>query len=98
AKAGALLKKTVLELGGSDPYLVLADADPDLAASVCARARLINAGQSCIAAKRFIVVESMRAVFEERFVKRMAAAKMGDPLREDTEVGPQARHDLRDSL
>jgi succinate-semialdehyde dehydrogenase/glutarate-semialdehyde dehydrogenase len=98
AKAGQLLKKTVLELGGSDPYLVLADADVDLAASVCARGRLINAGQSCIAAKRFIVVESIRAAFEERFVKRMAAAKMGDPLKEDTEIGPLARHDLRDSL
>lgn len=98
AKAGALLKKTVLELGGSDPYLVLADADVELAASVCARGRLINSGQSCIAAKRFIVVESMRASFEERFVTRMAAAKMGDPLKEDTEIGPQARHDLRDGL
>jgi succinate-semialdehyde dehydrogenase/glutarate-semialdehyde dehydrogenase len=98
AKAGGLLKKTVLELGGSDPYLVLADADADLAASVCTRGRLMNSGQSCIAAKRFIVVESMRAAFEERFVKRMAAAKMGDPLKEDTEIGPQARHDLRDSL
>jgi succinate-semialdehyde dehydrogenase/glutarate-semialdehyde dehydrogenase len=98
AKAGALLKKTVLELGGSDPYLVLADADADLAANVCARGRLINSGQSCIAAKRFIVVASMRAAFEERFVRRMAAAKMGDPLRDDTQIGPQARHDLRDSL
>jgi succinate-semialdehyde dehydrogenase/glutarate-semialdehyde dehydrogenase len=98
AKAGALLKKTVLELGGSDPYLVLADADADLAATVCARGRLINSGQSCIAAKRFIVVASLRAAFEERFVKRMAAAKMGDPLRDDTQIGPQARHDLRDSL
>jgi succinate-semialdehyde dehydrogenase/glutarate-semialdehyde dehydrogenase len=98
AKAGALLKKTVLELGGSDPYLVLADADADLAANVCTRGRLINSGQSCIAAKRFIVVEGMRAPFEERFVKRMAAAKMGDPLRDDTEIGPQARHDLRDTL
>ena len=98
AKAGALLKKTVLELGGSDPYLVLADADPDLAAAVCARGRLINCGQSCIAAKRFIVVESMRAPFEQRFVKLMAAAKMGDPLRDDTQIGPLARQDLRDGL
>jgi succinate-semialdehyde dehydrogenase/glutarate-semialdehyde dehydrogenase len=88
----------VLELGGSDPYLVLEDADVELAATVCARGRLINSGQSCIAAKRFIVVDSVRAAFEPRFVQRMAAAKMGDPLQEDTQVGPQARHDLRDSL
>ena len=98
AKAGRLLKKTVLELGGSDPYLVLEDADLDLAAAVCTRARLVNSGQSCIAGKRFIVVEDVRAGFEERFVKRMAAAKMGDPLDEATEVGPQARADLRDTL
>jgi len=98
AKAGGLLKKTVLELGGSDPYLVLEDADLDLAAAVCTRARLVNSGQSCIAGKRFVVVEHVRAGFEERFVKRMAAAKMGDPLDEATEVGPQARADLRDTL
>ena len=98
AKAGRLLKKTVLELGGSDPYLVLEDADLDLAAAVCTKARLVNSGQSCIAGKRFIVVEDVRAGFEERFVKRMAAAKMGDPLDEATEVGPQARADLRDTL
>ena len=98
AKAGELLKKTVLELGGSDPYLVLEDADLDTAAEVCTRARLVNSGQSCIAGKRFIVVERVRAGFEERFVKRMAAAKMGDPLDETTEVGPQARADLRDTL
>ncbi len=97
-KAGQLLKKTVLELGGSDPYLVLEDADVDLAATVCARGRLINAGQSCIAAKRFIVVGNMRAPFEERLVQRMAAATMGDPLQEDTQLGPLARRDLRDSL
>ena len=97
-KAGELLKKTVLELGGSDPYLVLEDADLDLAATVCARGRLVNSGQSCIAAKRFIVVEPVRTAFEERFVKRMADIRMGDPLKEDTEIGPQARHDLRDML
>jgi succinate-semialdehyde dehydrogenase/glutarate-semialdehyde dehydrogenase len=97
-KAGSLLKKTVLELGGSDPYLVLEDADLDLAATVCARGRLINSGQSCIAAKRFIVIDKVHDRFVELFVKRMAAAKMGDPLKEDTEIGPQARHDLRDAL
>ena len=97
-KAGELLKKTVLELGGSDPYLVLEDADLDVAATVCAKGRLVNSGQSCIAAKRFIVVEKVRAAFEDRFVKRMSAARMGDPLDESTEIGPQARHDLRDTL
>ncbi|HSY04988.1 MAG TPA: NAD-dependent succinate-semialdehyde dehydrogenase [Steroidobacteraceae bacterium] len=98
ARAGALLKKTVLELGGSDPYLVLEDADLDLAATVCAQGRLINAGQSCIAAKRFIVVDDVHDRFVELFVKRMAAAKMGDPLSQETEIGPLARHDLRDAL
>jgi succinate-semialdehyde dehydrogenase/glutarate-semialdehyde dehydrogenase len=98
AKAGSVLKKTVLELGGSDPYLVLEDADLDLAADVCAKARLVNSGQSCIAGKRFLVVDAVRAPFEERFVARMRAARMGDPLDEATEVGPQARSDLRDTL
>jgi succinate-semialdehyde dehydrogenase / glutarate-semialdehyde dehydrogenase len=98
AKAGQLLKKTVLELGGSDPYLVLEDADLALAADVCTKARLVNSGQSCIAGKRFIVVDSVRAQFEARFVERMAASKMGDPLDESTEIGPQARADLRDTL
>src|ERR1700726_4984934 len=97
-KAGSLLKKTVLELGGSDPYLVLEDPDLDLAATVCARGRLINTGQSCIAAKRFIVVDKVHDRFVELFVKRMAAPKMGDPLKQDTEIGPLARHDLRDTL
>ena len=98
AKAGQLLKKTVLELGGSDPYLVLEDADLGLAADVCTKARLVNSGQSCIAGKRFIVVDAVRAEFERRFVARMAASKMGDPLDESTEIGPQARTDLRDAL
>src|ERR1700730_7866410 len=98
SKAGAMLKKTVLELGGSDPYLVLEDADLELAAAVSARGRLLNAGQSCIAAKRFIVVEKVRPRFEELFVKRMSAAKVGDPMSDATEVGPLARHDLRDAL
>ncbi len=98
SKAGEVLKKTVLELGGSDPYLILADADLEAAAATCAASRLINSGQSCIAAKRFIVVEPVRLRFEELFVERMGAAKMGDPMAEDSEVGPQARHDLRDDL
>ncbi len=97
-KAGEVLKKTVLELGGSDAYLILEDADLDVAAKVCTQGRLVNSGQSCIAAKRFIVVESLRSRFEELFVERMRAAKVGDPLAEDTQVGPMARRDLRDDL
>jgi succinate-semialdehyde dehydrogenase / glutarate-semialdehyde dehydrogenase len=98
ATAGRLLKKTVLELGGSDPYVVLEDADLELAATVCTKARLVNSGQSCIAGKRFIVVDAVRERFERLFVERMAAAKMGDPLDDATEIGPQARRDLRDAL
>jgi succinate-semialdehyde dehydrogenase / glutarate-semialdehyde dehydrogenase len=97
-KAGEVLKKTVLELGGSDPYVVLEDADVKSAVATCTTARLVNSGQSCIAAKRFIVVEAVREAFEEGFVASMAAAKMGDPMEEDTLVGPQARADLRDEL
>ncbi len=97
-KAGEMLKKTVLELGGSDPYVVLDDADLEAAVDTCVASRLINSGQSCIAAKRFIVTEKNRSEFERLYVQRMRAAKMGDPLQEDTEVGPQARHDLRDDL
>src|SRR5690606_14756663 len=96
--AGSRLKKTVLELGGSDPYLVLADADLEHAAEVCARSRLLNSGQSCIAAKRFIVVDAVRDEFERRFTERMRAARVGDPLDPATEVGPMARTDLRDEL
>jgi succinate-semialdehyde dehydrogenase/glutarate-semialdehyde dehydrogenase len=98
SKAGAMLKKTVLELGGSDPYLVLEDADLEQAAALCARGRLLNNGQSCIAAKRFIVVDKVRSRFEELFVERMGAVKFGDPLDDRTELGPLARHDLRDAL
>ncbi|HEY6146669.1 MAG TPA: NAD-dependent succinate-semialdehyde dehydrogenase [Thermoanaerobaculia bacterium] len=97
-KAGEMLKKTVLELGGSDPYLILEDADLELAAAVSAKGRLVNSGQSCIAAKRFIVVEKVRRRFEELFVARMSAARMGDPLDDATEIGPQAREELRDTL
>jgi succinate-semialdehyde dehydrogenase/glutarate-semialdehyde dehydrogenase len=97
-KSGEVLKKTVLELGGSDPYLVLKDADVEMAAAVSTKARLVNSGQSCIAGKRFIVVEPLRERFEALFVEKMRATKMGDPLDEATEVGPMARHDLRDDL
>lgn len=96
--AGAALKKTVLELGGSDPYVVLADADVEAAAAACVTSRLVNAGQSCIAAKRFIVVDAVRGPFEAAVVRLMAAAVMGDPTAEDTDIGPMARVDLRDEL
>jgi len=93
-----MLKKTVLELGGSDPYLILEDADIEVAANVSTKGRLVNSGQSCIAAKRFIVVEQVQREFEERFVEHMSTIKMGDPLDETTQMGPLARHDLRDAL
>jgi succinate-semialdehyde dehydrogenase/glutarate-semialdehyde dehydrogenase len=98
ALAGAALKKTVLELGGSDPYVILADADLALAARVSAQSRLLNSGQSCIAAKRFVVVESVRAEFEDRLAAELAAAVVGDPRDPATTVGPLARTDLRDDL
>lgn len=98
ALAGAALKKGVFELGGSDPYVVLADADLAHAAEVCAAARLYNNGQSCVAAKRFIVVEKVRARFEKLFVARMAARAAGDPRAAATELGPLARADLRAGL
>ena len=97
-KAGSELKKTVLELGGSDPYIILADADLEHAAAACAASRVINAGQSCIAAKRFIAVEIIREKFERLFVGEMRAKKMGDPLDDKNDIGPQARHGLRDEL
>jgi succinate-semialdehyde dehydrogenase/glutarate-semialdehyde dehydrogenase len=96
--AGYHLKKTVLELGGSDPYIVLKDADIDLAAKVCAQSRLLNSGQSCIAAKRFIVVEEVYDEFLEAFTEAMAAKKMGDPMADDTDIGPQASLKLREEL
>jgi succinate-semialdehyde dehydrogenase/glutarate-semialdehyde dehydrogenase len=98
SKAGALVKKTVLELGGSDPYIILADADIEASVRTCVSSRLINSGQSCIAAKRFIVVESIQKQVEACFVAEMQAARMGDPLDTETTLGPLARHDLRDDL
>lgn len=98
AKAGAMLKKTVLELGGSDPYVVLDDAPLEEAVSTCVASRLINNGQSCIAAKRFIVVEPVKKKFVEMFVEAMKAQTLGDPLDPTVTVGPLARHDLRDDL
>lgn len=96
--AGRHLKPSVLELGGSDPFLVLDDADLARAARVAAGARLQNNGQSCIAAKRFIVVESVAPAFVEAFRAELAAAVVGDPRDPGTAVGPLARSDLRDAL
>ena len=96
--AGQSLKKTVLELGGSDPYVVLEDADLEATVETCVASRLINSGQSCIAAKRFIVVNAVREEFTHRFVERMRIARVGDPLQEGTAVGPLARKDLRNDL
>ncbi len=96
--AGERLKKTVLELGGSDPYVVLEDADLERAAHACVESRLINSGQSCIAAKRFVVAAAVARRFTDLFVEGMRARVVGDPLDERTDVGPLARTDLRDEL
>ena len=98
AAAGRMLKKCVLEPGGSDPYVVLADADLPEAVEACVASRLVNSGQSCIAAKRFVVQNQIRERFTERFVELMRAKRMGDPLDEANDLGPLARHDLRDQL
>lgn len=98
SKSGEMLKKTVLELGGSDPYIVLPDANLKSAVNLCTSGRLINSGQSCIAAKRFIIPEEIAENFEKLFLEKMSMHKIGDPLSEDVDVGPQARHDLRDEL
>ncbi len=99
AVAGEALKKCVLELGGSDPYVVLADADVEHAARTCVRSRLANTGQSCIAAKRFICVEPLLGEFTERVVTLMEGHAFGDPRADEPPaLGPLARHDLRDAL
>ena len=98
ARAGSHIKKTVLELGGSDPYVILGDADVEAAARAAVSSRLVNTGQSCIAAKRLIVVEEVREAFEAAVVRLMGEARMGDPLDEAVDLGPLARTDLRDSL
>jgi succinate-semialdehyde dehydrogenase/glutarate-semialdehyde dehydrogenase len=96
--AGRALKKSVLELGGSDPYLVLDDADIPEAARLCAASRLLNAGQSCIGAKRFIVADRVYDDFKAEFLGQMMKAAFGDPLDPETAIGPLARTDLRDEL
>lgn len=97
-KAGAALKKTVLELGGSDPFIVLADADLGRAVEAAVVGRFQNSGQICIAAKRIILESPIAAEFTRRFVKTVAQLRVGQPLSEDTYIGPMARSDLRDEL
>lgn len=97
-KAGECLKKTVLELGGSDPYIILEDADLEQAATMCAQSRLINNGQSCIAAKRFIVHKKVEEKFTNLLKEKMRDYKSGDPLQDGINLGPIARADLRDEL
>lgn len=98
AAAGMHLKKSVLELGGSDAFVVLADADLDEAVRVAVASRFQNAGQSCIAAKRFILVPEIAEEFLKRFKQRISELKQGDPLNPNTDLGPLARADLRDTL
>jgi acyl-CoA reductase-like NAD-dependent aldehyde dehydrogenase len=98
SQAGRACKKTVLELGGSDPFIVLEDADLEAAARAAVRARYQNTGQSCIAAKRFIIVDALYRQFEEGFLAETRALKVGDPLDRETRIGPLARPDLRDDL
>jgi succinate-semialdehyde dehydrogenase/glutarate-semialdehyde dehydrogenase len=97
-QAGQALKKQVLELGGSDPFIVLADADLDMAATVAVKARYINVGQSCVNAKRFIVEDSVADAFVEKFVAKVKALVLGDPMDRATNIGPMARANLRDEL
>ena len=98
AAAGDNLKKTVLELGGSDPYIVLDDADLEVAAETGAWARNQNGGQSCIAAKRFIVLDAVYDEFVDRLVDEFESLVIGDPMDEDTDIGPLAREDLMNDV
>lgn len=97
-KAGKKLKKTVLELGSNDAYIVLDDADIDKAVETCINGRIYNNGETCVAAKRFIVVESVYEEFKKKFVEGMKAVKYGDPTKEGSDIGPMARKDLREKL
>ncbi|WP_026915931.1 NAD-dependent succinate-semialdehyde dehydrogenase [Christiangramia portivictoriae] len=97
-KAGKALKKTVLELGSNDAYIVLDDADLELAVKTCVQGRLYNNGETCVAAKRFIVVDAVYDKFRDAFVEQMKNIKLGDPTSEDSDLGPMARKDLREEL
>jgi succinate-semialdehyde dehydrogenase/glutarate-semialdehyde dehydrogenase len=97
-KAGKALKKTVLELGSNDAYLVLSDADLETAVETCVMGRVYNNGETCVAAKRFVVVDAKYDAFRDAFVQRMKGLKSGDPTKDDSDIGPMAREDLRDGL
>ncbi|MTI20451.1 NAD-dependent succinate-semialdehyde dehydrogenase [Fulvivirga sp. RKSG066] len=97
-KAGEALKKTVLELGSNDAYLVLEDADIELAVAKSVEGRIVNNGETCVAAKRFVVVDKVYDQFRKAFVEKMKAVKFGDPTAEDTDLGPMARKDLQEKL
>lgn len=97
-EAASLSKKTVMELGSNDAFLVLEDADIDHAVKMCIQGRVINNGETCVAAKRFVVVDSVYDEFRDKFVAQCKKLKMDDPTKEDTDLGPMARKDLRDDL
>jgi succinate-semialdehyde dehydrogenase/glutarate-semialdehyde dehydrogenase len=97
-KAGQKLKKTVLELGSNDAYIVLEDADLEKAVKQCVTGRIYNNGETCVAAKRFIVVDAIYDKFRDAFVEAMKGVKFGDPMGGDADIGPMAREDLRDDL
>ena len=97
-KAGKKLKKTVLELGSNDAYIVLEDADLEKAVKQCVTGRIYNNGETCVAAKRFIVVDAIYDKFRDAFVEAMKGVKFGDPMGGDADIGPMAREDLRDDL
>tara|TARA_B100001079_G_scaffold54896_1_gene45891 strand:- start:5579 stop:6952 length:1374 start_codon:yes stop_codon:yes gene_type:complete len=97
-KAGSVLKKTVLELGGSDPYVVLKDADLDIAVDACISGRLLNSGQSCIAAKRYIVDINIQLEFEKKIINKMKKQKVGDPFLDKSTVGPMVNKAAKDEL
>jgi succinate-semialdehyde dehydrogenase/glutarate-semialdehyde dehydrogenase len=98
AAAGKALKKTVLELGGSDPFIVLDNVDVEYVAAQAVKGRMINCGQSCVAAKRFIVHEAVAPLFEQALARKMEQLIVGDPLEQETNVGPLARRDLIDAV
>jgi len=97
-EAASMSKKTVMELGSNDAYLVLSDADIDVAVETCIKGRVINNGETCVAAKRFVIVESVYKAFTERFIAQCKRLKVGDPTDDSTDLGPMAREDLRDEL
>ncbi|MGJ8685093.1 MAG: NAD-dependent succinate-semialdehyde dehydrogenase [Nonlabens sp.] len=97
-QAGKNLKKTVLELGSNDAYIVLEDADVEMAIKTCVRGRIYNNGETCVAAKRFIVVDAVYEEFKKGFVERMSSIKLGDPTDENSQLGPMARKDLREKI